>query len=46
MVHTNDNDADMLINTLSREKLLFCKQEADMVELPNELEGEILVLVV
>ncbi|XP_071909816.1 secreted RxLR effector protein 161-like [Coffea arabica] len=40
-VHTNDNGADMFTKALPKKKLLFCRQEADLVEPPNELEGEI-----
>ena len=34
-VHTSDNGTDMLTKALSKEKLLFCKQEADLVEPPK-----------
>ena len=34
-VHTNDNGADMFTKALPKEKLLFCRQEAGLVESPK-----------
>ena len=43
-IHINNNDFDMLINALFWKKLLFCKEVADLVVPPNELEREIVGL--